>query len=341
MTQQAPSNPLPAILLRARDGLILHQTLYAAARLGVADRLEGGWRSAAELAWELKVNEDALYRTLRLLASQGIFDENDARCFRNNDVSNFLRTGVPGSVRSLFIFWGSDFHYPCFGHIMHSIQTGESSRTLLSGTDGFEHLRRDPEQARIFDDAMTNMSELVGPAIAAAYDFGAWESLMDVGGGNGILLSKILRVHPGLRGVLADQEHVLERARERGYLGGDLEARTTMEPCNFFEQIPPGCKAYLMKSVIHDWDDDQARIILANCRKAIPADGVLLLVEWDLFGENVPSNGKFIDIVMLILTGGRERSVDEYRELLASAGFRLNRVVPTAAQFAVIAAFPV
>jgi hypothetical protein len=163
---------------------------------------------------------------------------------------------------------------------------------------------------------------------------------MDVGGGNGILLSKILRAHPSLRGVLADQAHVLERARERGYLGGDLKARTTMEPCNFFEQIPRGCRAYLMKSVIHDWDDDQARIILANCRKAIPDDGVLLLVEWDLFGENIPSNGKFIDIVMLILTGGRERSVDEYRELLAGAGFRLNRVVPTAAQFAVIEAFP-
>ena len=125
--------------------------------------------------------------------SQGVFEENGARCFRNNETSNFLRTGVPGSVRSLFIFWGSDFHYPCFGQIMHSIQTGEPSRTLLSGTDGFEHLRRDPEQARIFDDAMTNMSELVGPAIAAAYDFGAWGSLMDVGGGNGILLSKILR----------------------------------------------------------------------------------------------------------------------------------------------------
>jgi len=341
MAEQVASNSLPAILLRARDGLILHQTLYVAARLGLADQLDGGWRSATELARQLEVNQDALYRTLRLLASQGIFEENNAHCFRNNEVSNFLRTGVPGSVRSLFIFWGSDFHYPSFGQIMHSIQTGESSRTLLSGTNGFEHLRRDPEQARIFDDAMTNMSQLVSPAIAAAYDYAAWGSLMDVGGGNGILLSHILRCHPGLRGVLADQEHVLARAREHGYLGGDLAARTTMEPCNFFEHVPPGCRAYLMKSVIHDWDDDQARTILSNCRKAIPADGVLLLVEWELFGENVPSQGKFIDIVMLILTGGRERSVDEYRELLASTGFRLSKVVPTAAQFAVIEAFPV
>jgi hypothetical protein len=187
MAEQVASNSLPPILLRARDGLILHQTLYAAAKLGVADQLDGGWRSATELARQLEVNQDGLYRTLRLLASQGIFEENSTRCFRNNEVSNFLRTGVPGSLRSLFIFWGSDFYYPSFGQIMHSIQTGESSRTLLSGTDGFEHLRRDPEQARIFDDAMTNMSQLVGPAIAAAYDYAAWGSLMDVGGGNGIL----------------------------------------------------------------------------------------------------------------------------------------------------------
>ena len=341
MTQQAPSNPLPAILLRARDGLILHQTLYVAAKLAVADHLEGGWRSVAELARELEVNGDALYRVLRLLASQGIFEENESRCFKNNEVSYFLRAGVLGSVRSLFIFWGSEFHYPSFGEILHSVKTGESSRTMLSGTDGFEHLRRDPEQARIFDDAMTNMSELAGPSIAAAYDFGAWGSLMDVGGGNGILLSHILRAHAGLRGVLADQEHVLERARERGYLGGALEARATMEPCNFFEHVPVGCRAYVMKSVIHDWDDEQSRTILSNCRKAIPADGVLLLVEWDLSGANVPSSGKFIDIVMLVLTGGRERSVEEYRELLASTGFRLNKVVPTASQFAVIESFPV
>jgi hypothetical protein len=341
MTQQAIADPARTVLLRARDGLILHQTLYAAARLAVADHLDRGWRSAADLAGELKVNEGALYRALRLLASQGIFEQNDGRCFRNNQVSHFLRTGVPGSLRPMFLYWGSDFYYPCFGKILHSMETGESSRTMLSGADGFEHLRRHPEQARIFDDAMTTMSELFGPAIAAAYDYGSWESLMDIGGGNGILLAQILRAHPGLRGVLADQEHVLARARERGYLGGDLEGRTSMEPCNFFEQIPPGCRAYLMKSVIHDWDDDQARIILSNCRKAIPADGVLLLVEWDLLAENVPSNGKFIDIVMLVMTGGRERSMDEYRELLASAGFRPNKVFPTAAQFAVIEAFPV
>jgi len=164
---------------------------------------------------------------------------------------------------------------------------------------------------------------------------------MDVGGGNGILLSHILRAHGGLRGVLADQDHVLERARKRGFLGGELQARTTMEPCDFFRGIPSGCRAYLMKSVIHDWDDEQARAILANCRKAVPREGVLLLVEFALSGENLPSLGKVIDLIMLVLTGGRERTVDEYRDLLAGGGFRLNKVVPTAAEFAIIEAVPV
>lgn len=341
MTQQARSNPPTTVLLRARDGMMLHQAIYVAAKLSVPDLLEEGMHTAAELARKLKVNEGALYRILRLLSSQGIFEEGDARSFRNTEASTFLRSGVPASLRPLFVYWGSSFVYPSFGEIMYSVETGEPSRTMLSGMNGFDHLRQDPELARIFDDAMTNMSELVAPVIATAYDFGSWGSLMDVGGGNGILLSHILRAHPGLRGVLADQEDVLERARQRGYLGGELDARTTMEPCNFFEKIPSGCRAYLMKSVIHDWNEEQARIILTNCRKAIPADGVLLLVELVLSGENLPSLGKFIDVAMLLLTGGLERTMDEYRELLASTGFRLNQVVHTPADFAVIEAVPV
>ena len=176
MTQQAPANPLPA------DPVARERRTHSSSDVPCCSKARHGGSPRRGLVappanWsDLKVNEDALYRVLRLLASQGIFEESDGRCFRNNEVSGFLRTGVPGSVRSLFIFWGSDFHYPSFGQIMHSVKTGESSRTFLSGTDGFEHLRRDPEQARIFDDAMTNMSELVGPAIAAAYDSGRGEA---------------------------------------------------------------------------------------------------------------------------------------------------------------------
>jgi len=341
MSAPVASSIAPTQLLRVREGFVLHQALHAVAKLGVADLVEDGLHHTSELAAELKVNEGALFRTLRLLAGQGIFEETAPRTFKNTELSHFLRTDVPGSLRPLFIFWGSEFYYPCFGEILYSLQTGEPSRTKLAGMDGFEYLRQNPEQARIFDEAMTAGSQLAGPAIAAAYDFGAWGSLMDVGGGNGILLSHILRAHGGLRGVLADQDHVLERARKRGFLGGELETRTTMESCDFFRAIPSGCRAYLMKSVIHDWDDEQARAILGNCRKAVPRDGVLLLVEFALAGQNLPSLGKVIDLIMLVLTGGRERTVDEYRDLLASGGFQLNKVVPTPAEFAILEATPI
>ena len=340
MPQEAATNIDPTPLLRTHDGLITHQALCAVAKLGVADFIGEGQRSAPEIARELKVNEGALCRTLRLLASQGIFEEAAPHNFRNTDLSLLLRTGVPGSVRPLFIFWGSEFSYRCYGELVYCIQTGKPSWCKLSGMDDFEYLRNNPELARVFDDAMTNVSELAGPAIAAAYNFGVYGSLMDVGGGSGILLSHILRAHPTLRGVLADQAHVLAGARDRGFLSGDLETRTTMAECDFFKEIPTGCRAYLMKSVIHDWNDDQSRTILLNCRKSIPKDGALILVEFVLSGLNLPSPGKYLDLVMLVSTEGRERTVDEFRELLGKADFRLDRVIPTAAGVAIIEARP-
>jgi hypothetical protein len=206
--------------------------------------------------------------------------------------------------------------------------------------DGWEYLQQNPEVARIFDDAMTDFSAIVGPLIASAYDFGHWGSIMDVGGGNGILLAAMLKAHSGLRGILADQPHVLERAKQRGFLAGELEGRSAMMPCNFLREVPSGCRAYVMKHVIHDWDDEDANTILVNCRRAVPTDGALLLVEWALPEGNVPSAGKLLDVVMLLMTGGKDRTVEEYGQLLASAGFRLNRVVPTSSELIIIEALP-
>jgi SAM-dependent methyltransferase len=150
---------------------------------------------------------------------------------------------------------------------------------------------------------------------------------MDVGGGNGLLLAEILKAHPKLCGVLADQEHVLERAKQRGFLSGELATRVRFEACDFFHQVPPGCQAYLMKSVIHDWDDEASVKILRNCRRVVPKHGALLLVEWNLGDSNAPSLGKMTDLVMLALTSGKERTIAEYRELLARGGFRLNETI--------------
>ena len=340
MTSKSPT-PLPAVLVNARNSVVTLQALYAVARLNIPDHLHNSSRSAADLAGELNVNEDALYRIMRLLASQGVFEEIDNRSFRNTEISNHLRSGIPDSLRELIIYWGGDYCYGGLGQLLRTVETGDSAHMLLTGTDAFERLRRDPEQARIFDNAMTTMSKMTAPAIAGAYDFGAWESLMDVAGGNGFLLAEVLRAHPHLRGVLADQPHVLDRAREHQFLGHDLETRSSMQPCNFFESVPSGCRAYLMKHIIHDWDDEQSRIILNNCRKAVPSDGVLLLIEASIGDPNVPAFGKFADVIMLSLTGGRERTEAEYAALFSSTGFQLNRVIPISTQFCIFEALPV
>jgi hypothetical protein len=340
MTAQTASDIKPTQLLQARNNLITHQALYAAARLGVADLLERGPRTTAELAAELKVHEEALYRTLRALASQEIFEETAHHTFRNSPLSCFLRASYPGSVRPLLMFWGTELYFGSMGEILFSIQTGEPARAKLVGMNEWEYMRQNPDLANIFDDAMTSNSDLAGPGIATAYDFGAWGSIMDIGGGNGILLSHILKVHKKLRGVLADQTHVLERARQRGFLGSELASRASMHECDFFREVPSGCRAYLMKSVIHDWDNERARQILINCRRVVPADGILILVEWALSEANLPSTGKLMDLVMLVLTGGKERTIDEYRELLASAGFRLQGVTSTPTEHAIIEAAP-
>jgi hypothetical protein len=330
----------PLHLLGMSHGMIIQQALYSAAALGIADLLKDGPQTSTELARHLQVNESALYRILRLLASQSVFEETPRRTFTNSRLSQFMRSGVPDSVRSILIFRGSELFFQPFAEILYSVRTGNSARTKVLGMDGWEYLKQHPEQAQIFDDAMTDMSALIGPTVAGAYDFGRWESIMDVGGGNGILLASILKAHLKVRGVLADLPHVLERAQQRGFLGGELQVRCSMHACDFFREVPPGCSTYMMKNVIHDWDDDHAAAILANCRRVVPADGALLLVEWALPEGNLDSQGKLYDVVMLVNTGGKERTVEEYRQLLALAGFRINEVIRTSSDFNIIEALP-
>jgi hypothetical protein len=322
------------------DGLVVHQALCAAATLGVADLLNAGRRSAAALASALHVNEDALYRTLRCLSGLGVFQETSPRTFVNTALSECLRSDVSGSVRPVLIFRGSRYYFTPFTEFLYSLQTGIPARDKVFGQGALEYLRSSPSEERVFDEAMTAISLLWAPAIAEAYDFGHWQTLTDVGGGNGVLLAAILRAHPALRGVLADAPSVLERARRRECLTGELAARTRFEACDFFQAIPPGFRACVMKNIIHDWDDAQARAILRNCRRAIPDDGVLLVIEYCLGDDNRPCLGKMVDLVMLTITGGKERTDAEHAALLASAGFRLNRRIPVSAEIAILEAFP-
>ena len=328
MERYASSSTKAIELLRMTDGLVVHQTLCAAANLGIADLLGEGERASADLASALRINEDALYRLLRFLSGHGVFREIRPGTFVNTALSEFMRADVPGSVRSVLIFRGNPYYFLPFAEFLSSVETGMPARRKTFGKEAFEYLRSNPEAGRVFDDAMTAMSALWAPAIAAAYDFGRWGAVTDVGGGNGMLLAEILRAHPGLRGVLADEAPVLERARERGLLSGALADRVRFEASNFFEAVPSGSRVYVMKNIIHDWNDDDARRILLNCRRAVPDDGALLLVEYRVGEANAPSLGKVIDIVMLTVTGGKERTLEQHRELLASTGFRLSRSIP-------------
>ena len=340
VTAQVASTVAPDRLLQMATGIVVQQALYAAARLGIADLVDDCPRTVSDLAAELGVKDSMLLRVMRLLASQGVFEEVVPGVFANSDLSRFLCTGVPGSVRSIVIFRGSDFYFAPFGEILHSIATGEPAREKLYGKNAFDHMKEDSGTARIFDDAMTNMSQLIGPGLAEGYDFGAWGSVMDVGGGNGALLAAILKAHPRVLGVLADLPQVLDRARERGFLGGELQARSELQPCDFFREVPSGCRAYVMKSIIHDWDDPRAHQILVNCRRAMPDDGVLLLVELVLKEGGGPCLAKLADVSMMVLTGGRERNIQEYRELLASAGFHQKQIIPVSGDVSIIEAVP-
>ena len=336
-----PSTPAtPLALLRMTDGLVVHQALCAAATLGIADLLNAGERSAAALALALHVNEDALYRALRFLSGHGIFRETGSRTFVNTPLSDYLRSDVPGSMRPVLMFRGSRYYFAPFTEFLYSVQTGFPAREKVLGSGAFEYLRANPEAERVFDEAMTAMSELSASAIAATYEFGRWETVTDVGGGSGALLAAILRAHPSLHGVLADAPTVVERSRRGEFLSRDLAARTRFETCDFFHAIPSGSRAFVMKNIIHDWNDAQACEILRNCRRAVPDDGVLLLIEYCLGEDNTPSVGKMVDLVMLTITGGKERTVDEHRALLASAGFQLNRAIPVSPEITIIEAFP-
>jgi C-methyltransferase len=330
----------PIQLLRMTESLILHHALYAVAVLGVADLLRQGPRPVIELATLAKANEDALFRTLRYLSGHGVFCEIAPRQFSNSELSEWLRSDVPQSVRAIAIFRGSKSFFKPFEEFLYTVRTGKPSSIKALRTEGFDYYRRYPNEARIFDEAMTAVSSLSASTIASAYDFGQWGSLMDIGGGQGLLLTEILQVHQDLRGVLADQEHVIDCARTSCVPLMQFGDRVRFQCADIFHEVPGGCRAYLMKNIIHDWDDECASRILRNCRASIPQDGVLLLVEYCLDEINSAPLAQAVDLIMMTLTGGRERTFPEYRSLLSGAHFQISRAIPVTGHIQIIEAFP-
>jgi hypothetical protein len=319
-------------------GAWVAQAVYVVAQLGVVDLIAvDGPRSAGDLAERVGADPDALFRVLRALASIGMFTERTDGTFALTPIAESLRSDVPGSLRAFAIMMGGEGVWRSWGDVLHSVRTGGPAFDHVFGMPVFDYYAGNPAAARVGAAGLSARSAAENAAIVDAYDFGTTDSVMDVGGGEGSLLRAILAAQPRRRGVLFEMPPVVELARAA--LGSAPEAdRCELVEGDFFTAIPGRSSLLLLKKVIHDWPDERAATILRNCRAALPAGGRLLLVENVIPPGNEPSFGKWLDLLMLVYAGGRERTADEYRDQLASAGVAVRRVVPTAANVSVIEA---
>jgi hypothetical protein len=330
--------PPQRILAQMISGGWLSQAIYAVAKLGIPDLLEAQAKTVEELAAATGTHARSLYRLLRALASLGLFFEKPEGTFALAFLGFGLASRAAGSQRAVAIMAGEEQHR-AWGEILYSLRTGKPAFEHVHGKPLFAYLAEHPEQARVFDAAMTGVHGPETRAMLNAYDFGRFRTLVDVGGGNGSTLAEVLARHPGLKGVLFDRPDVVENARANLSAAGVGDRCATVGG-SFFDSVPSGGDAYLLRHIIHDWDDEQARAILRNCRKAMSAKARLLVVESVIPPGNNPSFGKLLDLVMLVVPGGLERTEAEYRQLYSDSGFRLTRVVPTDHEVSVIEGKP-
>ena len=324
-------------LVRLIDGFRVTQAIHVAVDLGIPDLLADGERTADDLANASGADPSALYRLLRTLASLGVLHEAGGRRFSLTPLGEPLRADVPGSVRGWVRLMGRDHVWHSWGNLANAVRTGENSFRSLHGTDVWEWRADHPEESAIFDEAMTSLTAASNAAILAAYDFGRFGTIVDVGGGNGAFLASILEAHPSSRGILFDQEHVVSRAESVLQAAGVLD-RCEVVAGSFFESVPDGCDAYVLKSIIHDWEDEESIAILRSCRQAMGAESAVLVIERDLGPPNANPAAKLSDLNMFVMPGGRERSEDEYAALFEGAGLRHSSTTLAANGYAVFEA---
>ncbi len=335
-----PKQSSPHMRLRElTQGFLIMQALYVTAELGIADLLAEGPQTSDELAAATGAHPRSLYRVLRALSSKGVFTEVEPSRFGLTDLGRCLHTGGKGSLRSWFRIHGR-LIYPAAGNLLYGVRTGQSAFEQTFGASLFDYLADHPDDSALFNAAMTERSWPMVDATVAAYDFSRFQRIVDVGGGQGVLLTAILQTYPTTTGVLFDLPHVAKEARtaiEQASLAGRCE----IAGGDFFDAAPAGGDAYLLAAIIHDWEDDQATRILGNCRQAMVSNGRLLLIERVVPSGDEPDPSKLMDLVMLVGPGGQERTQAEYDTLLANAGFHLSRIVPTSSYANVIEAIPV
>src|SRR5262245_19097872 len=324
-------------MLQMITGFWVSRAIYVAAKLGLADLLKDSPKTADELARLTGTHSPSLYRALRALASLGVFADDGQGRFIQTTLSETLRSDTSGSLRAMAIVELGQEHFPAWGNLMHSVKTGEIAFDNLFKQSAWEYYSRNPEEASNFNESMKGLTEMVNVAVLEAYDFSGVDKLVDVAGGTGRLISSILAAHPRMRGVLFDLPHVIAEA------GPLLDAAGVRDRCersagDFFRSVPEGGDAYVMKWIIHDWDDEKSKAILKNIHRAMDEKGKLLLIEMVVLEGNQPDLSKFTDLNMMVMTGGRERTEAEFKSLLAASGFGLKRVIRTASPICVIEA---
>ncbi len=317
----------------------LTQMIYVAVRLGIPDLLTDGPKSIGALAAAVDADPSALYRLLRALASVGIFAEDSRGSFALTPVAELLRSDVPGSFRPFVLSYGESWWWEAWGSLLHSVQTGETAFDHVHGRSLFEYLDQNAQAAKVFNANMTSMTTAEAQHIVATYDFSGTRLLVDVGGGHGALTTAILKTHPNIRAVLFDLPSLVAGARMWLDSAG-IGDRCEVIGGDFFESIPQDGDTYLLKDVLHNWEDDHAVAILKKCHAFMPHSAKLLVIERIIPPGNTPSPGKLIDISMLVMTGGRERTEPEYRALLQMAAFSVEDILPSDAGINIVVAMP-
>ena len=315
------------------SGSWVTQGISVAAELGIADLLADGPRTVEDLAERTNTNSSALYRVLRALASVGIFAQDGGHRFSSTPLADLLRSDTPGTQRSIAIMMGDEF-YAAWGELLHSVRTGEPGFQKRFGASWFRYMTENPERHGIYDAAMTGVHGGETEPMLDAYDFGAFRTVVDIGGGNGLMLEAILNRHPAIQGVLFDLPAVVDRARSTISRTG-VSDRIRIQGGDFFSSVPAGADAYVLRHIIHDWQDPDAVTILRRCREAMAPEGKILIVEMVVPPGNEPGFGKWLDLMML-LVAGRERTKEEYSKLLSEAGLTMTRVIPTDSDVSII-----
>ncbi|MGI6454981.1 MAG: methyltransferase [bacterium] len=337
----APQSSLQDQLLELIFSVAKTHVIYCAATLGIADLIDSTAKSVEDLAQATDTHTPSLYRIMRTLAGMGIFTETTPGSFAHTPLSESLRKDSPGSLHGMALMMGTEWHSRSWENLMYSVRTGKTAFDYTYGEPFFDYMQKNQDAGKIFYGAMTSISHYQAEMISSTYDFSSFHTVADIGAGHGFLLLSVLQKYPQLQGILYDLPPVAEIA------SSGIEAQGLSDRCqaiggDFLESVPAGADLYMMKYIIHDWDNERAARILQNCRQMMPENGKLLIIDVVLPQGNTPHPGKYVDIEMLVMTeGGRERTETEFYDLLEQTGFRLNRVIPTDTYISLIEGVPV